>query len=539
MVNREFIESIYDILRTFQEVAVEMQKAYANENYDLYFNLSTDLIENATEVRGYALNNMPRDDKSRLADACTCIIESAKNIAKLADEGSKEVTWKLDNELECIIESTLFQVEYFYWVEPGLESEEQFKENFSVSRLMRPKRDIENGKECACDLLISITGYNKLDYTKKCVESVLANIPSGICTELILINHGSSDGTQRYFESVENAHVLNYAVNGAIRYMGIGCNNSKYILSISNDVVVGKNSIENIYRAISENPEYGYTVPSTSNVSNYQIMEEAIYDTDEEFEEFTRKNNVYDVRRHEQRVRLCDPISGYSTLKMYNMLVDFCIENFFKGSIFSFPDDKRCLWMRRKGYKNMLLKDAYCHHYGSVTLKEDKETDNNSNTFFMLGREAFYKTFGVDPWGTGSIFDMSLIKALEIESENDAIILGINCGLGANPLKIRETMREKGANNVKIINATQSEVYLSDLKGISDEAFLFKDMQDIIEKSGRKSFKYILVDDAVEGIPSIEQLVDTFVELGFESERIMINRADGNWLILKSNGKEA
>lgn len=50
------------------------------------------------------------------------------------------------------------------------------------------------------DLTIAITGYNHLDYTMQCVESVLSNLPKNIKTEIILLNHGSKDGTKEYFE---------------------------------------------------------------------------------------------------------------------------------------------------------------------------------------------------------------------------------------------------------------------------------------------------------------------------------------------------
>ena len=64
------------------------------------------------------------------------------------------------------------------------------------------ERAIRDGKY-KYDLSLMVQAYNKLDYTRRCVNSLLANLPRTASWELILINNGSSDGTQEYFESVK------------------------------------------------------------------------------------------------------------------------------------------------------------------------------------------------------------------------------------------------------------------------------------------------------------------------------------------------
>ena len=49
----------------------------------------------------------------------------------------------------------------------------------------------------------------------QCVASVLNNLPKNIKTEIILLNHGSQDGTKEYFEKMKEVKVINVAVNGA------------------------------------------------------------------------------------------------------------------------------------------------------------------------------------------------------------------------------------------------------------------------------------------------------------------------------------
>ena len=64
------------------------------------------------------------------------------------------------------------------------------------------------------DVSVLILAYNHLDYTRRCVESFLQTVPPDLNYELILVNHGSSDGTKEYFEKIGPHKQLNIAVNG-------------------------------------------------------------------------------------------------------------------------------------------------------------------------------------------------------------------------------------------------------------------------------------------------------------------------------------
>ena len=55
--------------------------------------------------------------------------------------------------------------------------------------------------ESGAEVTIIVQGYNRLEKTKRCVESIL-QYTTGIDYELILIDHGSEDRTLEYFQSV-------------------------------------------------------------------------------------------------------------------------------------------------------------------------------------------------------------------------------------------------------------------------------------------------------------------------------------------------
>jgi hypothetical protein len=258
------------------------------------------------------------------------------------------------------------------------------------------------------DLSIIVTGYNKLEYTRQCVSSVLANIPSGVKYELILFNHGSSDGTKEYFESINPAKQIDVKINGSIHDAHFRIVEGEYLLCISNDTIITKNAIDNMLRSMREHEDYGWMVPTTPNVSNLQTIPCDFTDIGEMLA-FAECNNVYDPYRHEVRTRLCNPISFFrSSTALSSDGVNFTGCHFTGGNaqIMSFPDDTMSMLFRRRGLKSILAKDAFCFHFGSVTIKDDVGRKNiDEAAGYARGRLEFKNAFGIDPWGTGFCYD--------------------------------------------------------------------------------------------------------------------------------------
>ena len=492
-MNIEFAYSVLEILQTMQDVVKQMINAYDEANVSEYNMLCRELEEGVQETR-QAIENL----NDHLRDSFICVLESIKNIRQLEEKNPHEARWKLECELLMILENSYIQ----FFAEEILSKDASKKQELhdrliqvgAFPKLLQKPEE----REYACDLSIFVPAYNHVDYTIICVNSILENIPSNITCEIILYNHGSSDATKQFFESLSGVHVLEAAINRAFPIVGLRAMSGRYSLYISNDVVVGANAIENMYRTIAEHSDCGWVVPSTSAVSNLQTIA-VQYSSQDEFVQFAKRNNLYDERRHEARVRLCNPATMIRT-EDYNMIQYEMYEEMYciKG-IPSFPDDKISLWMRRHGYKNILAKDAYCHHFGSVTHRNDFKSQQQQSEYYLRGRKDFVKNFGVDPWGTGFCYDSELFSKWQIARKDNATILGINCGLGSNSLKVKEIQREKGAEHVTLYNAVEDARYIEDLQGISDKAFVYENIEDIVKKSGRAFFDYVVLEDGVQG----------------------------------------
>lgn len=529
-MNLKLAYSVLDVLHAVQDATRQLKDVFSKKEMESFNIVSGDIEDGLIAIQKLIKQEVPKESRVRLFDACTCALESLKDIKELISKYPEKVEWKLEYELAAIIE--IAAVQFYYWgiVEKNPEKRIQFLEYIKRVDTFRFLDNYEQENKFEYDLVISVLAYNKLEYTKQCVQSILDNLPKDVKYELVLINHGSTDGTKEYFESIKDAKVINISINGGVPGIAYKAHSEgRYMLSISNDVIIGSGAIDNLYRCVIENEDYGFVVPSTSAVSNLQTIPIS-YGNIDEFKEFTIKNNVYNHLRHEQRVRLCNPVTIAPmsiflrmTLEMYEALM--CNTN-----INSFPDDKCSFWMRRNGFKSILAKDAYCHHFGSVTIRE--ELQNNEKAFYRDGREDFYQQYGIDPWGTGFCYDKELFRSWEFPVIDNAIILGINCGLGSNSLKIKEILKEKNAKGMVLYNATQDGRFLYDLQGVSDKAYLFWNLNELIDRVGIRKYNYIIVDDPIQG-GNGKDTVEKMLYAGIEFDELVWRNSNGNWECIK------
>lgn len=151
-------------------------------------------------------------------------------------------------------------------------------------------------------------------------------------------------------------------------------------------MLVTENAISNMIKCMDSDENIAWIVPSTPNVSNYQTIN-ANYTNMDEMYKFASVNNFSNSYRWEQRQRLCDPISLCRS-KIFFSTNGICFTGYLYSPTFlAFPDDKVSLLLRRNGYKMILAKDAYCYHFGSITVNDDmaKYKDKNGN----IGGQSF------------------------------------------------------------------------------------------------------------------------------------------------------
>ncbi|MGO5027899.1 glycosyltransferase [Candidatus Agathobaculum pullicola] len=402
---------------------------------------------------------------------------------------------KIEFELLPLLQETYLQFYYFGYLSSHSDELEAYYNEKIYSLCANPYIDeaIQKG-HYKYDISIMVLGYNKLEYTKQCVKCLEENLPTNLRYELIFVNHGSTDGTKAYFASKSPDKQLDISVNGGGVSSYIRLVEGEFTIHISNDVLIGKNTIENLVACIRSDPQIAWVVPSTPNVSNLQSIP-ATYDTEEEFIRFTEHNNQSNPFRWEQRTRLCNPIDIIRN-SVFVSSSGLCLNGRFHSfDSNSFPDDKMSLFLRRNGYKMMIAKDAYCHHFGSVTLKSEVQKKGEAE-YYLNGRKSFYNAYGVDPWGTGFCFAKPFLKRVVGNESAHVDILGISCGFGANSLKIKEQIKEYCYNmDVSLCNITDAEQYKQDLEGVSDEVQIISSVSEARDFLSIRCYQYIIWED--------------------------------------------
>lgn len=515
MGNIEKAIKIKELMETLLEATSELIRFIEKGQMEQFFLMSDNISAALLQIKKAAdaeNDNAVYKEISDIQINCIVSLERIKTYAKYNREKAKR---KIEYELYLILRYAYARFFYYAFVDGDENKMEEWHR--TEGRVMCRNEYLEHAKkngEYKYDISITILAYNKLEYTKLCVESVLRNLPKNLKCELILVNNGSSDGTKEYFESIHPNKQFDFKVNCA------GLNSiqlaveGKYGLGISNDVIITPNTIDILYNAFEQNLDYGFAVPMTSGICNLQqpvsmhngggeVYDEG-YDSLSKLDAYALKINAWNVNKEEIRFRLCNPLS-FARMECYDLPEQKSLYsmNFVSKNLHMFPDDFLSMYIRRAGYKNVLMKDIYCHHFGTVTLKDEKRENVNYN----YGRNMFLKANGIDPWGRGFCWDYELFDKLLCNKEDSKRILGINCGLGSNILKVQQEIKyHTGNQEVKIINIIDNERYVPDLNTISDKVYVHRGWDDILAEL-EDEYDYILVCDKINELERYEEQI--------------------------------
>ena len=471
------------------QIAVELGKVIRENNTEAvqFLNKMSEILTQMSDII-YQLSAEEPALMSHLI--CKNVAYSLTNLMVTAQTKPQEACKKIEFELVPLIQE--LYVDLYFWGFCYPDKEKMWHYYLHEMDELCPLPYVDEAERTGSykyEMSIVVIAYNKLDYTKKCIEYLLNFLPEDISHELILVNNGSNDGTKEFFESIHPDKQIDILHNTKSFSVVSRIIEGKYILFVSNDVLIMPHSIKNMITCIESDEKIGCVVPTCPNIYSLQSIP-ANYSNEKEMLQFSEKNNISDPYRWEQRVRITPPVAlarskNPEFYSFFSYRYPYAMDRFL-----SFSDDVMSMLLRRCGYKNILAKDAYVYHFGSVTVSQEVDDGNHH----LRGREVFIRTFGIDPWEEGVCFDWDLIHALPLLEKGPVNVLGINCGVGSDPLKIKETLKENCHNlSVKVYNITNNPKHCEDLKSVSDT---FKFMQDPKTISGLfpdTFFKYIII----------------------------------------------
>lgn len=237
---------------------------------------------------------------------------------------------------------------------------------------------------------IVILTYNKLEYTKLCLNSI-RQYTEPATYDIIVVDNHSTDGTVAWLQSQPDLRLI---LNNDNIGFPAGCNQGiaiaggDSVLLLNNDTIVAPEWLANLRQCLFSAPDIGAVGAVTNSCSNFQSIA-CEYGSIEEMLSFARRNNRSNAELWEDRGRLV----GYCMLIKSEVIekVGLLDEIFSPGN---YEDDDYSLRIRKAGYRLILCRDAFVHHFGSISFAENTVP---YNTLLETNKQKFIAKWGFPP----------------------------------------------------------------------------------------------------------------------------------------------
>ncbi|WP_422927500.1 glycosyltransferase [Singulisphaera sp. PoT] len=210
---------------------------------------------------------------------------------------------------------------------------------------------------------IVIAVHDQFEYTFRCVESIRRLTDERY--ELIFVDNASTDGTADYLRTIPGARLINNAENRgfpAAVNQGIAASRGEQILLLNNDTIVTTGWLNRMLSAMRGDPRIGLVGPCSNRVSGDQEVQ-AGYDDPAELDGFAWEWG----KAHDRVVEDAGRLIGFCLL-IRRAVVDAIGTLDERFGIGCFEDDDYCLRASRAGWRAVIARDAFVHHFGGRTF---------------------------------------------------------------------------------------------------------------------------------------------------------------------------
>ena len=326
------------------------------------------------------------------------------------------------------------------------------------------------------DVSILLLAYNKLDYTKRAAESILryTDFSKGNI-ELILLNNGSEDGTREYFESLPYTKIINLRHNILGTFSYIHLLEGKYFVGFSNDVVATPHWLDHLLACMESDDRIAMAVPtcnegSISNDQGIPVPYPNAFEGMAAMQAFAAEYNHLNPVFWEERSQLM-PFLAIVRTELQKMAA---ADPVFTRA--EFVDDDLSTTLRRSGWRQVLLKDTFMHHFGGVTLGEGRK--NEAGNALVEMRRVYYEKWGVDAWDSrGGFFGAEILERWHTVSANERVLV-LEPRFGDLACCLFNTYRRSG-HTPHMTAAVFDERYLRDTDYLFDETVAVQHIGDI------------------------------------------------------------
>jgi|GEM_PF-2282083 len=324
-------------------------------------------------------------------------------------------------------------------------------------------------EEYSYDVSIMVLCYNKVYLTKIAFESLLkyTNFEK-YNVEIILVNNGSDDNgeTSDFLESINDPRVRTVNLKHPLGYNGYALGplgaGGRYFVEFHTDVIATENWLDNLMKCITSDPQIGAVAAVSNKSSNYQEILTEYPDPaqdDTEMQKFAREFNHSDPTKWEERSRVV-PTSG---LIIPTMLYQKLLRDpwFYNGQ---FSDDDLSAFLRRGGFKQIVTKDTFLHHFGSQTSGFNQDYNNS----LKQSRDRFFMKWETDAWYNVIKNDEIVIYINTLEIKDSESLLFIDPLFGTTSQFICNEFRKRGKKLGETVAIVSDVLFTADSQHFYD-----------------------------------------------------------------------
>lgn len=242
---------------------------------------------------------------------------------------------------------------------------------------------------------IIIISYNNTEYLQYTIDSVIQRT-HGIQYEIIIVDNNSAPETVEYLNSVSADlrftvifNKQNVGFPGA-NNQGIAVAKGKYLVLLNNDVIVTERWLERLITVAESSDDIGIVGPISNNISGVQLDQNAKYQSLEELSDY-----VNHIATGNKNVFQQFPRVAFFCVLIKRKVIDAIgglDEVFAPGN---FEDDDFCLRAQLEGFKTVIAKNVFIHHFGSKSFQSDGQ--KKYLKLLETNRQKFITKWGGDP----------------------------------------------------------------------------------------------------------------------------------------------
>ena len=247
-------------------------------------------------------------------------------------------------------------------IQVDLPSLDQASEFMAYQYLTRSKR---LGKQAYGLTSIIVVTHNQCDYTSTCLDSLRLRTDEPY--ELIVVDNGSTDGSLSFLQSAGvDQLILNETNRGfpAAVNQGISVARGEQILLLNNDTIVTTGWLRRMLDVFAFDSGIGLIGPVSNRVSGEQQIK-VNYRQLADLDGF-----AWDWgKRHGHELVATNRLVGFCLLIRRNVIesIGQFDEQFGIGN---FEDDDFCRRAIQAGFRAVIARGAFVHHFGSATFRQ-------------------------------------------------------------------------------------------------------------------------------------------------------------------------